>query len=216
MHLCNPLRIVQVNAPELKGHAAFVAWLNAASGNDPLPGPLAATWHRPWMGEIGEYSDLYITKDTGHEGSDSDMPEDVWNAVVALVGADYVGVIRMTFEGEEEPEGGGALVDEEEDGEPAGSDRAATDAPVTQRHTHRVTIVVDEGPKRTVISGYAEWPEAWAAVVRIARENWHNRADRTAPADPSGLSEAALVEAYFEGHENESYQMEQLEIEFTD
>lgn len=91
-------KCVRVNAPELKENPEFVNWLNQAAGNpDPKVCARAATWHRPEDQTLTEYSDVMVFKDTGHEGSNSDMPEAVWNKLCQLVGKDYDGLISISF-----------------------------------------------------------------------------------------------------------------------
>lgn len=44
-----------------------------------------------------EYSDIFLWKDSGKEGSDSDMPEHVWEKLCELAGKDFVGVLWVDF-----------------------------------------------------------------------------------------------------------------------
>ena len=66
-----------VNTPEFFADPEFVAWLNNGSAK--------FTWHQG--GEPGEYSDVIVSIDPGlsGEGSDSDMPEHIWNQIVEAV-----------------------------------------------------------------------------------------------------------------------------------
>lgn len=85
---------LRINAPHLREHSAFTAWLNKAAIGE-SNGPLAATWHR--TGTPDDYSDLFAWKDAGKEGSDSDMPEDVWNQLCELAGEPFQGVLWISF-----------------------------------------------------------------------------------------------------------------------
>ena len=96
MKLTNSYACAQLNAPELKKHKKFCAWLSRASGSRPSNEPRAATWHRGGE-KLGEFSDLFVWKDRNHEGSDTDMPEDVWNTICDTVGENFCGVIWITF-----------------------------------------------------------------------------------------------------------------------
>lgn len=63
-----------INAPEFFRDPAFVAWLN--------DGASKFTIHRG--GEPGEWSDVIVLVDPSlsGEGSDSDMPAHIWEAIV--------------------------------------------------------------------------------------------------------------------------------------
>lgn len=67
-------RSLVLHWPEVFEDQDFVSWLNNASPK--------ATWHR--TGTPGEFSDVFVLVDSSlnGEGSDSDMPEHVWNAIV--------------------------------------------------------------------------------------------------------------------------------------
>lgn len=86
------LTLIRINAPEIYQDPAFKEWfLNrppAAEGYQP---PTMATWHRPGEKEFGEYSDFFMTveflggegdDDFGGDGSESDMPEHIWNKLL--------------------------------------------------------------------------------------------------------------------------------------
>lgn len=77
--------VVKINAPELANNAEFVAWLNQRT---------CATWHKG--GGITEFSDIFTWIEKG-EGSDSDMPEPVWDEIIKLLGEDFFGVVWITF-----------------------------------------------------------------------------------------------------------------------
>ncbi|WP_278984217.1 hypothetical protein [Sphingobium yanoikuyae] len=77
-----PVGVVQVaralvlNAPEIFADAAFLRWLEAPAAK--------FSWHRG--GQPDEWSDVIVLVDpslTG-EGSDSDMPQHIWDRIVAL------------------------------------------------------------------------------------------------------------------------------------
>jgi hypothetical protein len=67
--------LVRIDAPELFRDSEFMAWLNDNLDN-------IATWHQG--GDANEYSDLFITID-GTEGSNSDMPDHLWDLIVNAV-----------------------------------------------------------------------------------------------------------------------------------
>lgn len=69
---------LRLNMPELAKDRAFLAWLNARKTK-------CWTWHTKGK-PIGDYSDLVVWVETNGEGSDSDMPEHVWNKLVAAMG----------------------------------------------------------------------------------------------------------------------------------
>jgi len=98
MEIIKRYETLKINAPELRTNPAFVEWLNLASGGKGN-GPCAATWHRAPNGPIpiGEYSDLFVWKDKGREGSDSDMPEECWNQLCNLAGDNFVGLLWIIF-----------------------------------------------------------------------------------------------------------------------
>ena len=111
MTIENKYTCISINAPELKTHKAFVEWLHlrslATCGLDEaygfVPETVAsrlATWHAPSNPcrpkAPGEYSDIFMWVDRG-EGSDSDMPKDVWNEIITIVGPDFSGVVWISF-----------------------------------------------------------------------------------------------------------------------
>ena len=87
---------IRINAPELKHHKKFIKWLHKRSTQSPR----VATWHCPSNPKIpsppAEYSDIFVWADHG-EGSDTDMPEDVWQEVLQIIGKDYFGIVWITF-----------------------------------------------------------------------------------------------------------------------
>jgi len=80
----------------------------------------------------------------------------------------------------------------------------------------QVHVLVYEHRHGMDLSAHASHEAAFAALAEIAREWWQERADREAPADCSTLSDEEVVEAYFEGHENEFYTLEAKEVAFPD
>lgn len=96
MEIQNHHPCLQINAPELAKHKRFCAWLNKGSGPG-TNGPRTATWHRPENKKPGEFSDVFVWKDLGKEGSDTDMPEDVWAKLCKLAGENFAGIIWITF-----------------------------------------------------------------------------------------------------------------------
>lgn len=74
----NPVPALQINAPELFQDAAFLEWLNN-------PKTIVFTWH-PKGESPDEWSDVIVGIDPSlnGEGSDSDMPEHCWDALVDL------------------------------------------------------------------------------------------------------------------------------------
>ena len=68
---------LRLNMPELAKDKAFIVWLNASKTN-------CWTWHTKGK-PVGEYSDVVVWVDTNGDGSDSDMPEHVWNKLVTAM-----------------------------------------------------------------------------------------------------------------------------------
>jgi len=76
--------LLKINCPELFADPEFAAWLNAGSATGGADNRVA-TWHVPDE-PMGGYSDLFGTiyvTDDGSEGSDDDMPEPCWDAIVS-------------------------------------------------------------------------------------------------------------------------------------
>lgn len=70
-------------------------WLNKRAAD---PNSRCATWHIPSpTGSPGDYSDLFLWKDNGREGSDSDMPKTIWTQLCNLAGEDFAGILWITF-----------------------------------------------------------------------------------------------------------------------
>lgn len=76
-----------VNAPQFFSDPAFVAWLN---NDEPK-----FTWHKKGTAP-GEYSDVVVMVDPGlnGEGSDSDMPEHIWDQIVDACKVHFGGLGR--------------------------------------------------------------------------------------------------------------------------
>ncbi|KVP65657.1 hypothetical protein WJ96_04625 [Burkholderia ubonensis] len=72
---------IVINAPEVFKNPDFQAWLN--SDNPKF------TWHRG--GTPGDWSDVVVMVDPGlsGEGSDSDMPEHIWNLIVSVCRSNF-------------------------------------------------------------------------------------------------------------------------------
>jgi hypothetical protein len=60
-------------------------------------------------------------------------------------------------------------------------------------------------------------PEAVkAAQLKIAKDYWEtDRADRKAPDDWSSLTDDEIIDAYFDGHDSENFDLVQSEITLT-
>lgn len=65
-----------INAPEFFEDPVFMAWLNNSQRK--------MTWHIPGNAVADEYSDVmvFVEPSLNGEGSDSDMPEYIWNQIV--------------------------------------------------------------------------------------------------------------------------------------
>jgi hypothetical protein len=98
MEISETYPCLKINAPELKKHKKFREWLEAGATDDKknpaYTGPVA-TWHR--QGAIAEFSDVFVWKDLGQSGSDSDMPQDVWVKLCQLAGEQFAGILWITF-----------------------------------------------------------------------------------------------------------------------
>lgn len=66
--------LIRINAPEFYKDQKFLDWLNRKDRYQ-------ATWHVKGMA-VGEFSDLFFQYDNG-EGSDSDMPEHIWEQLTS-------------------------------------------------------------------------------------------------------------------------------------
>ena len=72
-----PRKCVVIYAAALYQDPAFVAWLNDRAGKG------LATWH---TGKVpGDYSDVFIHVALPEDGSDSDMPEHCWKAILEVL-----------------------------------------------------------------------------------------------------------------------------------
>lgn len=79
-----------------------------------------------------------------------------------------------------------------------------------------VTVLVYDHKHGRDLSVHASHADGYAAVVGIARRWWKDRADRSAPEDHAALSDEAVVDAYFEGHEREFYDLETVWVDFPE
>jgi hypothetical protein len=79
-----------------------------------------------------------------------------------------------------------------------------------------VAILIYEHKHGRDVSAYGSYRAAEAALVSIVRDQWTDRADREAPDDASSLSDDEAINAYFDGHEEEFYAIEEIEVEFQD
>jgi predicted RNA-binding Zn-ribbon protein involved in translation (DUF1610 family) len=86
----------------------------------------------------------------------------------------------------------------------------AGDSPPLKRS---VAILVYEHKRRQVWA-FGSCRKAEAELAKIVREQWEDRADRTASDDPAELPDEAVIDAYFDGNENESYAIEEILVEF--
>lgn len=86
---------ITINAPQFFANPAFVAWLNSDAH--------AMTWHVKGQ-DPSEWSDVvvFVEPSFNGEGSDSDMPEDIWNTIVEtcrehlVAGAEQLVAVRLT------------------------------------------------------------------------------------------------------------------------
>ena len=95
----HPAPALVVDASSVFSRPDFMEWLNS-------PSSLTATWHARAPGAaFTEYADVFVLVDTDYEGSDSDMPEDIWRAICDAVyqvyGSDLAGcgtqvTVRLT------------------------------------------------------------------------------------------------------------------------
>lgn len=69
--------MLQMNVPEFFKDLEFIGWLNCKTAPATV-----ATWHQG--GVPHEFSDTFVLVDPSlnGEGSDSDMPEHIWNQIV--------------------------------------------------------------------------------------------------------------------------------------
>jgi hypothetical protein len=86
----------------------------------------------------------------------------------------------------------------------------AGDSPPLKRS---VAILVYEHKRRQVWA-FGSYRKAEAELAKIVREQWEDRADRTASDDPAELPDEAVIDAYFDDKENESYAIEEILVEF--
>ena len=79
-----------------------------------------------------------------------------------------------------------------------------------------VFVVIYEHRHGMDVSAHASHGQAYAAVAEIARTWWHERADRSAAADFSSLSDEEVVDAYFTDNKGEFYTIEPVKVDFSD
>jgi len=82
----------QINRLDLVTHVEFTKWALREIINHRL-----ATWHKPHLTELGVYSDMFVWKGHDYNGSNDDMPEDVWRSLCKEVGLGFEGLIWITF-----------------------------------------------------------------------------------------------------------------------
>ncbi|AJF08322.1 hypothetical protein GSUB_17435 (plasmid) [Geoalkalibacter subterraneus] len=72
---------MRISAPHWFSDPAFAKYLEENSGEG------LASWHRAAEPEPGEFSDVFVAVDPASdgEGSDSDMPEHIWEQIVEAV-----------------------------------------------------------------------------------------------------------------------------------
>lgn len=82
------------NAPQFFADPAFQAWLNN-------PDNCVMTWHKKGQ-VVGEFSDVVVHVDPSlnGEGTDSDMPEHIWDQIVALCKTEFPDLVGQNLRGE--------------------------------------------------------------------------------------------------------------------
>jgi len=83
-------RALKINAPEWFEREDFMAWLNTTERRP-------ATWHRKGDGP-DEYSDIFTWYEDEYNGSDTDMPKEVWDELVRICKEErfWCGIIWIT------------------------------------------------------------------------------------------------------------------------
>lgn len=71
------LPLIKIYCSELFEMESFMEWLNN-------PEKRIATWHKRG-GDPDDFSDVFMTVVVPYEGSDSDMPEEAWNAIMGAL-----------------------------------------------------------------------------------------------------------------------------------
>jgi len=80
-------------------------------------------------------------------------------------------------------------------------------------HGQFVFVLIFEHRHGRGITAYGTYQKAESALLEIVTENWQFRADKEAPQNPSScLDNGAVIAAYFEGHGEDSYAIEKLEV----
>lgn len=77
-----------------------------------------------------------------------------------------------------------------------------------------VSILVYEHRHGRDVSACGSYREAEAELFEIVRDQWKDRADKAAPDDPSGLTCDEAICVYFDGRDEEFYDIEEIEVEF--
>ena len=76
----------------------------------------------------------------------------------------------------------------------------------------KVFVLVYEHKHGTDVSVTATHGAALSIIADIAFNHWDDREDKTAPADPNGLEDQVLVDAYFGDRFDESFSIEEQEV----
>lgn len=65
----------------------------------------------------------------------------------------------------------------------------------------------------THISVHATMDKAIKAKAKTARDWWEERIDQTSPEEHDHLSDSEVIQAYFDGNEDESYEIEETTLD---
>jgi hypothetical protein len=60
------------------------------------------------------------------------------------------------------------------------------------------------------------YQKAKAALAEIVRSQWKDRAAQDVSDDPDDLSDDEVIRLYFDGHDEEFYDIEEIEVDFED
>ena len=82
--------------------------------------------------------------------------------------------------------------------------------------TRLVAILIYEHQHGRDVSAYGSYAGAKAALAEIARSQWKDRAATDVLDDPDGLSDDEVIRLYFDGHDEEFYDIEQIDVDFKD
>jgi hypothetical protein len=80
----NPAHALIINAPAIFAREDFMQWLN----DQQAP---TFTWHKVGQAKATEYSDVVVLVDSNYEGSDSEMPRDIWETICDAVYDEFGG-----------------------------------------------------------------------------------------------------------------------------